>query len=165
MKNHRARGIGKTWCIRTGLIVQSISIIVLFPTRAHSGSSLLMKDSNPKKLIVPLAIAFKFQICSWCHCQQLHVVNKRSLTELYVLLVIRTQIANIAVRSVIESLMDSRRMGDGPISLKTSAPHSLMKTYRNNLISARFISLDSACEYCEFPSLKLHPLALQDKNL
>jgi hypothetical protein len=37
-------------------------------------------------------------------------------------------IANIAVRGVAESLKGSRRMGDGPIFLKTAAPHSLMTT-------------------------------------
>ncbi len=35
-------------------------------------------------------------------------------------------------------------MGDGPISLKTFAPHSVMTTYRMNLVSARSISPDSA---------------------
>jgi hypothetical protein len=34
-------------------------------------------------------------------------------------------------------------MGDGPIKKKTSTPHSLMTTYRMNLISAKSISLDS----------------------
>jgi hypothetical protein len=37
----------------------------------------------------------------------------------------------------------SHRMGDGPIFLKTSAPLSLMKTYRMNLPPARSISLDN----------------------
>jgi hypothetical protein len=34
-------------------------------------------------------------------------------------------------------------MGDGRIFLTISAPHSLMTTYRMNLISAIYISLDS----------------------
>ncbi len=34
-------------------------------------------------------------------------------------------------------------MGDGPLFLKTSTPHSLMTTYRINLLSARSLSLDS----------------------
>jgi hypothetical protein len=34
-------------------------------------------------------------------------------------------------------------MGDGPIFLITSAHHSIMTTYRMNLISARSITLDS----------------------
>jgi hypothetical protein len=42
-------------------------------------------------------------------------------------------------------------MGDGPIFLKTSAPPSLMTTYRMNLLSARSILLDSTfknvCSY------------------
>ncbi len=34
-------------------------------------------------------------------------------------------------------------MVDGPFFLETSVPHSLMLTYRKNLLSARSISLDS----------------------
>jgi hypothetical protein len=34
-----------------------------------------------------------------------------------------------------ESLKGSHRMGDGPIFLKTSPPHSLMTTYRRKLLS------------------------------
>ncbi len=41
------------------------------------------------------------------------------------------------------TLKGCHRMGDGPIFLNTSAPHSLMTTYRINLLSARSISLDS----------------------
>ncbi len=42
-----------------------------------------------------------------------------------------------------EVILNSHRMGDGPIFLKTSAPHSLMTTYHKNLLSARSISLYS----------------------
>jgi hypothetical protein len=41
------------------------------------------------------------------------------------------------------TLKGSHSMGDGWIFLKVSAPHSLMTTYRKNLISAGFISTDS----------------------
>jgi hypothetical protein len=42
-----------------------------------------------------------------------------------------------------KTLKGSHRRWDGLIFLKTSAPHSLMTTYRMNLISAGSISLDS----------------------
>jgi hypothetical protein len=41
------------------------------------------------------------------------------------------------------NLKGTHRMGDGPIVVKTSAPHSLMTTYPMNLLSARSITLDS----------------------
>ncbi len=44
--------------------------------------------------------------------------------------------------SALKTLKGSHRMGDGPIKKKTSTPHSLMTTYRMNLISAKSI-LDS----------------------
>ncbi len=47
-------------------------------------------------------------------------------------------------RWIFKELYMYNRMGDGLIFLKTSVPHSLMTTYRTNLLSARFISLDSA---------------------
>jgi hypothetical protein len=40
-------------------------------------------------------------------------------------------------------------MGDGRSCLKISAPHSLMTTYRINLISAGSISLDNIFNVCE----------------
>jgi hypothetical protein len=49
-----------------------------------------------------------------------------------------------AVRGGAGPLTGSNRMGDGRIVLKTSAPHSLMTTYRIKLLSARSVSLDSA---------------------
>jgi hypothetical protein len=44
------------------------------------------------------------------------------------------------------ALKGSHKMGDGPIFLKTSAPLSLMTTYRMSLILAGSISLDSTWE-------------------
>jgi hypothetical protein len=41
------------------------------------------------------------------------------------------------------TLQGSHRMGDGPIFLKTSTPHSFMTTYRINQLSAISIQLDS----------------------
>jgi hypothetical protein len=46
-------------------------------------------------------------------------------------------------KEALQTLKSSHRMGDGPISLKTSAPHSLMTAYQMSLISAGSISLDS----------------------
>jgi len=47
-----------------------------------------------------------------------------------------------SVRGNAEFLKGSQKLGDGSIFLKTSAPHSLMTTYRMNLLF-RSISLDS----------------------
>jgi hypothetical protein len=47
------------------------------------------------------------------------------------------------------TLKGSHRMGDGPIFLKTSASHSLMKSFQMNLLSARSIALDSTFKYQE----------------
>jgi hypothetical protein len=48
-----------------------------------------------------------------------------------------------AVRRGAKSLKGSHRMGNGQIFLKTSAPLSLTKAFRMNLISAGYILLDS----------------------
>ncbi len=50
-----------------------------------------------------------------------------------------------AVRGGAESWKGSHKKGDGWIFLKTSSPLSLIKAFRMNLISAGFMSLDSAC--------------------
>ncbi len=46
-----------------------------------------------------------------------------------------------------KTLKGSHRRGGGLIFLKTSAPHSLMMTYRMNIISAGSISLDSTFKF------------------
>jgi hypothetical protein len=62
-----------------------------------------------------------------------------------------------AIRDGAVTLKGSHRMGDGPIFLKTSASHSLMKSYRMDLLSARSIGLTVSLNIknCSEPAKKL----------
>jgi hypothetical protein len=72
-----------------------------------------------------------------CSCTMLN--QRRSQSGVCV----TAQLVPITVRDGAVTLKGSHKMGDGRIFLKTSAPLSLMTTYRMCLILARSISLDS----------------------
>jgi hypothetical protein len=109
--------------------------------RAHSTEAYREKQhSNSKNFSAPLAIDSHFvhsAVANSCL-----YVNKRSLTEMCATLAFCFQIANSCTRWAcnVKGLLQHGGRAD---FFKISALHSLMTTYRMNLISAGSISLGS----------------------
>jgi hypothetical protein len=136
MKIHCAVGIVKMWCDCTDL------------NRAIQAST---RSSQYRRVfIAPYPIGNNYNLRYWLQVPNLFIAllpavvrSKKGLWQSFVHHWELGSFLPTAVRNGAESLKGSHRMGDGPIFLKASSPHSSMTTYRMNLLSAKSISLDS----------------------
>jgi hypothetical protein len=104
MKIHCDVGIGKTWCIRTGINIATG--IVQFPISRNVHYILAYSEKQHSEVHCALDTASKFVHKG--HRQQLYVVNKRLLTKLCDALNCHTAVREMA-RNLYRALIDPSR--------------------------------------------------------